>query len=177
MKNNKRYILCPKTCFSKDTIINVKENNNIVKKKISEVKIDDNILTLFNGEKKYTKVKSLILCEGESVFYEFKCMIDDNLKSITVTNDHIMMVYNKDMSQLKFKTADSILKEEDYFLTIDGLYQIKEINTFNGKGKFTISVDEGAIIANDILVTCLTKNEINKQLSLNEMSKKFALKI
>lgn len=104
-------------------------------------------------------------------------MIDENIKSIKVTKDHIMMVYNKDMTQIQFKTADSVLKEEDYFLTIDGLYQVKEINSFKGKEKYMISVDEGAIIANDILVTCFIKNDFNKQLDLNEMSKKFTLKI
>ena len=177
MKKIKNYIHENCSCFSKDTIITVKENNVIVKKKISEVKIDDNILTLFKGQTKFTKVKSLKLCTDESEFYEFKCMIDDKIKSITVTNDHIMIVYNKDMTQLQFKTADSVLKEDDYFLTIDGLYQIKEINSFNGKGKYMISVDEGAIIANDILVTCLIKNDFNKQLNLNDMSKEFALNI
>ena len=158
-------------CFSKDTIILVKENNNIVKKPISDIKKDDFILTLKNGEKKFTKVKATLFNESDDgfLFYQFKCRKDDKVKSITVTRNHIMMAYNKDKSDLKFKLAENIVKNEDYFYTLDGLYEIYEINTFNMKIKYDLKVDEKTIIADDIVVTCLDAISISKQIPLDDM--------
>ena len=58
-------------CFSKDTLIYVKENYNIYKKPISEVKNNDLILSLKDGKKFFTKVKSVEKCKDEFEFYQF----------------------------------------------------------------------------------------------------------
>jgi hypothetical protein len=63
-------------CFSRNTKIIVNENNNISQKNIYEIKKDDLILTLVNGEKKFTKVKYTKEYDDEFEFYEFKCMKD-----------------------------------------------------------------------------------------------------
>ena len=172
--NNCLSLIC---CFSKDTIITVKENNEIIKKSIPEIKKDDLILTLINGEKKFTKVKFFQAYDDEYKFYEFKCMSKDKIKMITVTHNHIMMVYDKDMKELKYKTAENVIKNEDYFNTIDGLYEVKEIRVFNMKYKYALGVDEGSIVADDILVSCLNMNDFSKNLSLNELIKKYNIKI
>ncbi len=44
-------------CFSRDTKILVKENNKLIEKSIYEIKNDDLILSVINGEKKFVKVK------------------------------------------------------------------------------------------------------------------------
>ena len=44
-------------CFSRDTKILVKENNQCIEKSIYEIKNDDLILSFVNGEKKFVKVK------------------------------------------------------------------------------------------------------------------------
>jgi hypothetical protein len=155
--------------FSKDTIILVKENNNIIKKSISDIKKDDFILTLINGEKKFTKVVKSNKTDGGFLFYQFKCRKDDKVKSITVTSNHIMMAYNKDKSDLKFKYAKNIVKNEDYFYTLDGLYEIYEINTFNMESKYDLKVDEKILVADEILVTCLDAISLSKQISLDDM--------
>lgn len=164
-------------CFSKDTKITVKKNENIINKKISEIKKDDLILTLINGEKKFTKVKYTREYDDEFEFYEFKCMKGEDVKSITVTNNHIMMAYNENMEQLKYKTAENIIKNEDYFSTIDGLYQVVEIKKYQKKYKYALGVDEGAIIADDILVSCLNMNDVSKNLSLNDLIEKYKVNI
>ena len=166
-------------CFSKDTLITVKENDKIYKKCIPEIKLGDLVLTLINGEKKFTKVKYFKEYDDDTEykFYEFKCMSKDKVKMITVTHNHIMIVYDKDMNELKYKIAENVIKNEDYFNTIDGLYQIKEIKIFNMKYKYALGVDEGSIIADDILVSCLNMNDFNKNLSLNELLKKYNIKI
>ena len=80
-----------------------------------------------------------------------------------------MMAYNKDKSDLIFKLAENIVKNEDYFYTLDGLYEIYEINTFNMKIKYDLKVDEKTIIADDIVVTCLDAISISKQIPLDDM--------
>lgn len=164
-------------CFSRNTKIIVNENNNISQKNIYEIKKDDLILTLINGEKKFTKVKYTKEYDDEFEFYEFKCMKDGKMKSITVTNNHIMIVYNKNMDKMRYKTADKVNKNDDYFNTVDGLYQVIEINIFKKKYKYALGVDEGAIIADDILVSCLNMNDVSKNLSLNDMIEKYKVNI
>ena len=59
-------------CFSKNTLITVKENNKTIKKCIPEIKIDDLVLTLINGKKKFTKVKYFkAYDDNDYKFYEF----------------------------------------------------------------------------------------------------------
>ena len=164
-------------CFSKDTEITVKENNILVKKKIFEIKKDDLIMTLVNGEKTFTKVKYTKEYNDEFQFYQLKCMKDNKFKSITVTNNHIMIVYDKNMKELKYKTAENIIKNCDYFMTVDGLYQVVDVNIFNMKFKYALGVDEGAILADDILVSCLNMNDVSKNLSLNEIIEKYKINI
>ena len=161
-------------CFSRDTKIMINENNKIIEKKIYEIKKDDLILTLIDGEKKFTKVKYTKEYDEEFEFYEFKCMKDGKMKSITVTGNHIMIVYNN--NEMKYKTADKIVKNE-YFNTTDGLYQIIEINIYNKKYKYALGVDEGKIIADDILVSCLNMNDVTKNLSMEDMVLKYKVNI
>ncbi len=71
MKNMKK--TCDKCisincCFSKNTEITVKENNTYLKKKISEIKKDDLIMTLVNGERIFTKVKYAKEYNDEFIF-------------------------------------------------------------------------------------------------------------
>ena len=165
---------CCCCCFSKDTLIYVKENNNIVKKPISEIKENDLILTLKNGKKCFSKVETIVYCENEFEFYKFYLMKDGKTKSITVTPNHIMMVYNKDKNDIKFKSADSVVKNIDYFNTLDGLYQIIDIKKFKMKYKYDIKVEENVIIADDILVTCLKINQTPKAL-LEDISEKYRM--
>lgn len=98
-------------------------------------------------------------------------MKDNKFKSITVTNKHLMIAYDKDMKELKYKTAENIIKNSDYFMTVDGLYQVVDANVFNMKFKYALGVDEGAILADDILVSCLNMNDVSKNLSLMKLLK------
>ena len=164
-------------CFAKDTKLIVEKNGKTYKKNIQDIEIDDHILTLFNGEKKFTKVKYKKNYNDVYKFYEFKCFKGDKIKTITVTHNHIMIAYDKEMKKLIYKTAENIIKNEDYFNTIDGLYEVKEIKIFNMKHKYALGVDEGSIIADDILVSCLNMNDLNKNLSLNDLILKYNITI
>jgi hypothetical protein len=164
-------------CFAKNTKILTEKNGKTFLKNIQDIVAGDMVLTLFNGEKKFTKVKYKKNYDDEYKFYEFKCVKGDLIKTITVTHNHIMMAYDKEMNKLTYKTAENIKKNEDYFNTIDGLYEVKEIKIFNMKYKYALGVDEGSIIADDILVTCLNMNDFDKNLSLNSLKLKYNISI
>ena len=168
---------CCDCCFSKDTIVTINEDGIIIKKFIQDVKKDDLILTLFNQKKIFTKVLfKKNYDEGIHKFYEFKCYRGKNMKKITVTHNHIMMAYDKDKKQLKFKNAESVIKNEDYFDTTDGLYQVKEIKELNMEFKYALGVQEGSILADDVLVSCFNFSAFNKEKLRKEIMDKFYCK-
>ena len=164
-------------CFAKNTKMLTEKKGKTFLKNIQDIEVDDMVLTLVNGERKFTKIKYKKNYDDEYKFYEFKCVKGDLVKTITVTHNHIMMAYDKQMKKLKYKTAENIKKNEDYFNTIDGLYEVKEIKIFNMKYKYALGVDEGSIIADDILVTCLNMNDFHKNLSLNDLILKYNISI
>ena len=92
-----------------------------------------------------------------------------------VTGNHIMTCYNEDMTNARYVTAENV-KINDYFNTIDGLYKVYEINVKSKRNKYSLGVEEGVILASDILVTCFNYNEINKNLSLDELLSSYKLK-
>ena len=175
-KGNCVWKCCCCTCFSKDSILTVKENDKIIKKYIPEIKIDDLVLTLINGEKKFIKVNFYQAYDEEFNFYEFQCEANNKIKTIKVTDYHIMIVYDKDIKEVKYKIAKDI-KVGDYFNTIDGLFQVKEIKTYNMKYKYALGVDEGSVIVNDILVSCFNFDDYNKDLSIDQLFQKYHINI
>ena len=166
------FLLC---CFGENTIIKVLENNKEVSKPISEIKLNDLVLTYENGNKKYTKVNFFKKYEDDFEFYEIKAKLGDKVKTIVVTGNHIMICYDKNMSEARYLTAEKVTKD-DYFYTVDGLYQIYEINVKTKRNKYSLGVEEGAIIASDILVTCFNYNDVNKSTSIEELLSSYKLK-
>ena len=165
-------LLC---CFGENTIIKVLENNKEISKPISDIKLNDLVLTYEHGNKKYTKVNFFKKYEDDFEFYEIKAKLGDKVKTIVVTGNHIMICYDKNMSQARYMTAENVTKN-DYFYTVDGLYQIYEINIKTKKNKYSLGVEEGAIMASDILVTCFNYNEVNRKLSIDELLSSYKLK-
>ena len=162
-------------CFGENSIIKVLENNKEVSKPISEIKLNDLVLTYENGNKKYTKVNFFKKYEDDFEFYEIKAKLGDKVKTIVVTGNHIMICYDKNMSEARYLTAEKVTKD-DYFYTVDGLYQIYEINVKTKRNKYSLGVEEGAIIASDILVTCFNYNDVNKSTSIEELLSSYKLK-
>ena len=162
-------------CFGENTSIKVLENNKEINKPISEIKLNDLVLTYENGNKKYTKVNFFKKYEDDFEFYEIKAKLGDKVKTIVVTGNHIMICYDKNMSEARYLTAEKVTKD-DYFYTVDGLYQIYEINVKTKRNKYSLGVEEGAIIASDILVTCFNYNDVNKSTSIEELLSSYKLK-
>ena len=92
-----------------------------------------------------------------------------------VTGNHIMTCYNEDMTNARYVTAENV-KINDYSNIIDGLYKVYEINMKLKRNKYALGVEEGALLASDILVTCFNYIEINKKLTFDELLSAYKLK-
>jgi hypothetical protein len=169
--------VCEIFCFHEKTIINVLENDNKIKKRqVSHIKKDDRVLTYDGGKKILTKVIKNVENKGPFEFYEFKCRNKNKdlyTKSITVTGNHTMLIYSKDDNKIQFKSADRT-KIGDLFRTTDGMYEIFEINKKRMNRSYELRVENGTVLANDILVSTLYlgNNENVKQYNkIIELSK------
>ena len=157
--------ICKIFCFHEQTIMNVLEKDDkIMKKQVSDIKIGDRVLTYDGGLKILTKVMKNVENKGSFEFYEFKCRNKDLIKSITVTGNHTMIIYSKDNNKVQFKSANQV-KIGDLFRTIDGMYEIFEINKKKMNRKYDLKVENGTVLANDILVStlCSGNNENIKE--------------
>lgn len=158
-------VCCQIYCFHCDSMIKVLEKNNtIINKKISKIKKGEQVLT-FNGKmKQFTKVTKIKKNEGLFEFYTIKCKDSkSNIKSISITGNHTMIVYEEKKNEIKLKYADQV-KIGDLFMTNDGFFEVYEINREKMYGSYEIRVENGTILANDILVSTLylDKNEMRK---------------
>ena len=148
-------VTCVIVCFHEQTFFNVLEKHDkIIKKQVSDIKTGDRVLTYDGGKKILTKVIRNIENKGSFEFYEFKCRNKDSIKSITVTGNHTMIIYSKDNNKVQFKSANKV-KIGDLFRTIDGMYEIFEINKKRMNRSYELRVENGTVLANDILISTL----------------------
>ncbi len=146
---------CVVVCFHEQTFFNVLEKDDkIMKKQVSDIKTGDRVLTYDGGKKILTKVVKNVENKGSFEFYEFKCRNKDSIKSITVTGNHTMIIYNKDNNKVQFKSANQV-KIGDLFRTVDGMYEIFEINKKRMNRSYELRVENGTVLANDILISTL----------------------
>ena len=153
---------CNIFCFHELTMIKVSENDKIKNRQVSEIKTGDRVLTYNGGKQILTKVTKITKNKGDFEFYEFRCRNKhSNIKSITVTGNHTMIIYNKDNYEIKFKSANQV-KIGDLFRTTDGMFEIFEINQKRMKDSYEFRVENGTVLANDILTSTLyLKNDEN----------------
>ena len=110
--------------------------------------------TYDGGKKILTKVMKNVENKGSFEFYEFKCKNKDSIKSITVTGNHTMIIYSKDNNKVQFESANKV-KIGDLFRTIDGMYEIFEINKKRMNRSYELRVENRTVLANDILISTL----------------------
>ncbi len=146
---------CNIFCFHELTMIKVSENDKIKNMQVSEIKTCDKVLTYNGGKKILTKITKIAKNKGDFEFYEFRCRNKhSNIKSITVTGNHTMIIYSKNKNEIELKCANQV-KINDLFRTSDGMYEIFEINKKIMKNSYELRVEKGTILANDILVSTL----------------------
>ena len=142
-------------CFHELTIINVLENDKIIQRSVSKIKNGDKVLTFDGNHKILTKVLKIEENKGLFEFYEFRCKNQDSMmKNIMVTGNHTMIIYGKENDEIQFKYASQV-KVGDLFRTTDGMFQVYEINKKMMNESYELRVENGTVLANDILVSTL----------------------
>ena len=153
-------------CFCVDTEMIILENNKEQKRKVSEIKEGDLVLTFNGKEKIFSKVTESKKNKGIFKFYEIKLKDEkSNTKNIAVTGNHTMIIFGKDQNDIKFKFAYE-LKVGDLLRTSDGLFEIYDIKHVMRNDSYKISSEKGTVLANDILVsTVYLKGKNEKECS------------
>ena len=148
-------VVCNIFCFQELTKINVLENDKIIQKQVSQIKNGDKVLTYDGNKKILTKVLKIKENKGSFEFYEFRCRgKDSKMKTIMVTGNHTMIIYGKEIDDVQFKSASQV-KVGDLFRTTDGMFQVYEINRKMMDNSYELRVENGTVLANDILVSTL----------------------
>lgn len=150
-----------KWCFSANTKMKVIKDSKQFEKFVSEIQNDDMVLT-FNGTNEvFAKVLETKKNEGIFEFYEIKLRDEKKLKTknISVTGNHIMIVFAEELNDTKLKYACQ-LKVGEFLRTTEGLFEIYEIEKKMMNDSYQISVENGTVLANDILVSTIY-SEIN----------------
>ena len=86
-----------------------------------------------------------------------------------------MIVFGKEESDVQFKEANKV-KIGDLMRTIDGIFEVFEINQVKLKNCYKLVVQQGTVLANDILIGAVYFNkdestkEINKVLNTAKIS-------
>ena len=143
-------------CFSTDTKMTILKDSKQSEKSVQEIQKDDLVLT-FNGlNKLFSKVLEIKKNEGAFEFYVFKLMNGTkmNTKSISVTGNHMMIVFGKDQNDIKLKHACQ-LKVGEFLRTSEGLFEIYEIDKRIMNDSYQIKVENGTVLANDVLVSTI----------------------
>ncbi len=141
-------------CFSNNTEMIVKENGKELKRLVSDIKVGDLVLTLNGNQKVFSKVLENTKNEGIFEFYEIKIKDEkSNICSITVTGNHTMIIFEKE-NETKFKFANE-LAIGDILRTNNGLFKIFEIGHKKMNNSYKLKVEEGTVLANNILVSTI----------------------
>ena len=156
-------------CFSKDTKVTVLSGSNQCKKLISDIKEDDLVLTFNGTDKIKTKVIEFKKNEGIFEFYIVKVRDEKlNTKNIAVTGNHMMIIFGRDLNDIKLKYACE-LKIGDLLRTNDGIFEIYEIERKMMYDSYQVKTENGTVLANDILVSTIYASENNNRKALTKV--------
>ena len=153
-------------CVDGETVVTVLGKEHSYKKPISEVKEGESVLTYNGNNLIYSKVKENTKLKINRIF--FTCKIRDkseNIKSISVTENHLLIIFNKENNEPVFKYA-SKLNVGDLTRTTEGIGEVIEIFKVMKSSCFQFVVEQGTFLGNDILVGAfyITKNVSQKKI-------------
>ena len=150
-------------CLDGETEVTVKGKQKSYKKPVSEVEKGEYVLTYEGNELIYSKVKENTKQEGQRTFFNFKVKDEkSNIKCISVTDNHSIVVYDKENKEPSFKNASN-LKVGDLTRTIDGIAEVIEISKEVKNKCYKFVVEKGTVLANDILVGAFYLKENNNR--------------
>ena len=166
-------VFCNIFCFHSNTEIKLLEKDKIINKRISNIKEGDLVLTYDGKNKIFSKVTKNLENKGSFEFFIIKCK-DKNLnnKMISVTGNHTMIIYKTINHKIVFKQASQV-KIGDLFITPDGLFEVYEIKREMMNNSYEMRVENGTVLANDILVSTLYLEENEMKENQKKLSNSF----
>ena len=156
--------VCKIFCFHSNTIIKLLEKDKIINKRISDIHKGDQVLTYEGKNKIISKVTKNLKNKGLFEFFTIKCKDkNSNIKKISITGNHTMILFQKMKHELVFRFANQ-MKIGDLLITPDGLFEVYEIKREMMNNSYEMRVENGTVLANDILVSTLylEENEMNE---------------
>lgn len=167
-------LFVPVACFSEDTLLTVKNSNEIVSKEIKEIKRNDYVLTLDEkGNSVFTKVISNIKSNGKFDFVNIICETQSEKKELTVTKDHSMITEFNNQKKL---TLSKNLKVGMNLFMENGFCEITNIKTMVLDDKYTLITEDGTVISSGIFSSTICDSDIDENLSFDENLKKWKTK-
>lgn len=153
--------LCLGTCFSSTTrILTVKENLYFLNE-IGNIKADDYVVTLNSqNEKIITKVLRNLEEKGN---FDFISITTEKSHQIEVTPDHGFIVFDKISGKLNLLKAKN-LKLGDELIVSGNLSKINSIEHTTRTEKWTLETTEGTVLANEIYVSTICKQDMDQTL-------------
>ena len=164
-------LFVPAACFSDDTLLKVKESNQILEKKIKNIKRDNYVLTLDkNGKRIYTKVISNIKSNGNFNFVDIICKTISKNNELKVTKDHALII--KKEKQKKIVLAKNLKVGMKLFME-NGLCEIKEINQIILKDKYTLITEDGTVLSSGIYSSTICDSDVDENLTFEQNLEKW----
>ena len=157
-------VICNIFCFHSNTEVQLLEKDKITNKRISDIRKGDLVMTYDGKNKIFSKVTKNLENKGSFEFFIIKCKDKNlNIKMISVTGNHTMILYQKTKNEIAFRYANQV-KIGDLFITPDGIFEVFEIKKEMMNNSYEMRVENGTVLANDILVSTLylEKNEVCK---------------
>lgn len=160
-------------CFHRRTKVKVLEGGKIVEKDIKDVKSGDMVLSQHGDKVKMVKVDRNEEVEGEFDFFVFKLKSSEGKsKELSVTENHIMIVYDENGENMRLAKAKDI-KQGEHFWTEDGLMEISEIQHEKDDKKYNLVVEQGTIYASGVFVSSLCVDNLKDLKVLDPSTKEF----
>ena len=160
------FILSFTIFFSMDgeTEVTVLGKEHIYKKPVSEVKKGESVLTYNGNNLIYSEVKENSKFRIKRIYFTIKVKDkNNNVKTISATENHPIIIFNKERNDPQFKYASQI-QVGDLTRTTEGISEVVEIKKEMKKNCYQFVVEQGTVLGNDILVGAFYINESQKKL-------------
>jgi len=150
----------PPACFANDTTIPVfTPDGTLINKPISAVHVDDQVVTLVDGQPITTRVVRNVRSKGRFDFLEFEVRSDRAVSTLKVTPQHGMALADP-LGDLRFALPADV-RVGDRMMSSDGsAWEVSHIARSIGEEKFTLVTTEGSVLASGILVSTICEEEI-----------------
>jgi len=150
----------PPACFASDTTITVSApNGTLLNKPISAVHVDDQVLTLVDGQPVTTRVVRNVHSSGSFDFFEFEVQSDRGVSTLKVTPQHSILLVDP-LGEMRFSLPANV-SVGDVMRSSDGsVGKVSHIGHSIDNEKFTLVTAEGSVLASGVLVSTICDEEI-----------------